>query len=147
MQKDSIIMAKNKYPSDKSLNISIAVTSVLILIVVGGVIAFIIYVRSLHSSRQDHIREIAKEISAEDSINRIEAAKIVRESELEEERLKARQAETKAMDAYISDMVDKELQALEEQENSTDDIADSEEVEEEDWGENEVDSVGGDAEF
>ena len=132
-------MAKNNYTDDKSLNRGIAITSILLLIVVGSVIAFIIYIRGVHSARQDHIRETAKEIAVEDSLNRIEAAKITRESEIEAEQLKARQAETKEMDAYIDNMVEKELKALEEQENSADGTAGMEEVEEEDWGEDEED--------
>lgn len=139
LQKDSIIMAKNNYTDDKSLNRGLAITSILLLIVVGSVIAFIIYIRGIHSARQDHIRETAKEIAVEDSLNRIEAAKITRESEIEAEQLKARQAETKEMDAYIDNMVEKELKALEEQENSADGTAGMEEVEEEDWGEDEED--------
>ena len=51
LQKDSIIMAKNNYTDDKSLNRGIAITSILLLIVVGSVIAFIIYIRGVHSAR------------------------------------------------------------------------------------------------
>lgn len=108
--------------SDKRVNRGIAITSVLLVIVIGSVIGFILYIRGQHLNRQEHMNEVAKEVAVQDSINRLNAEKYEKEELAREKAEKAREAEKKAMESYVKTLV--------EQSNAQQSSAD---IEDEEW--------------
>ena len=121
---------------EKRVNRGIVVTSVLLLIVVGSVVGFIFHIRGQHNNRQEHMAEIIKEVAVQDSLNRINAKRIEKEERAESERQKAKEAEEKAMEAYVDKLVEKELKNLEEPQTQQDAEAEPNANEDEFWDEN-----------
>ncbi|MBQ0141357.1 MAG: hypothetical protein KBT06_00915 [Prevotellaceae bacterium] len=100
------------YSEDSNINKSIAITATLLVIVVCSVIGFIIYIKGVHSSRNAHIKEMAKEIAIQDSLNRIEAEKIQRQYEIAEQEAKAQSTEDDDLGSYVDKMIDEEIRVL-----------------------------------